>query len=30
MLNHDGITLNDDKAKILGYHMFIETTVKEE
>lgn len=29
MLNHDGITLMTDKAKILGYHMFIETIVKE-
>ena len=30
MLNHDGITLMTDKAKILGYHMFIETIIKED
>ena len=30
MLNHDGITLITDKAKILGYHMFIEPIVKED
>lgn len=29
MLNHDGITLITDKAKILGYHMFIESITKE-
>lgn len=29
MLNHDGITLMTDKAKIIGYHMFIDTIVKE-
>ena len=29
MLNHDGITLISDKAKILGYHMFIESVPKE-
>ncbi len=30
MLNHDGIAVITDKAKILGYHMFIEPIVKED